>query len=92
MPLHRAVDPGVEYDQAKQGQQRREEEVHVLLVDLRKSVKREKKGKNYLGIHGVVGKSHVQLPVPVYLQHFGQIVHSAAVITILLYCSLCCES
>ena len=34
MPLHRAVDPGVEYDQAKQGQQRREEEVHVLLVDL----------------------------------------------------------
>ena len=34
MPLHRAVDPGVEDDQPEQGQQRREEEVHVLLVDL----------------------------------------------------------
>ena len=33
-PLHRAVDPGVEHDQAEQGQQGREEEVHVLLVDL----------------------------------------------------------
>ena len=34
MPFHRAVDPGVEDDQAEQGQECREEEVHVLLVDL----------------------------------------------------------
>ena len=34
VPFHRAVDPGVEDDEAEQGQQRREEEVHVLLVDL----------------------------------------------------------
>ena len=34
MPFHGAVDPGVEHDQPEQRQQRREEEVHVLLVDL----------------------------------------------------------
>ena len=34
MPFHRAVNPGVEDDQPEQGQECREEEVHVLLVDL----------------------------------------------------------
>ena len=88
MPFHRVVDPGVEDDQAEQREECREEEVHVLLVDL--DVRRSFQRKTatmifYLGIHWVVGKSHIEFSVPGYLQHFGQIVHSAAVITILLY-------
>ena len=87
MPFHRAVDPGVEDDQPEQGQECREEEVHVLLVDLgvgRSLWKETEKKKTiftfYLGIHWVVGKSHIEFPVPGYLQHFGEIVHSAAII------------
>ena len=83
MPLHRAVDPGVEDDQPEQGQQRREEEVHVLLVDLvvRKGKKiRQRKKKRclfHLSIHWIVGKSHIELPVPGHLQHLGHVVHTA---------------
>ena len=84
MPLHRAVDPGVEDDQPEQGQQRREEEVHVLLVDLvvkkKEKIRQRKKKRRclfHLGIHWIVGKSHIELPVPGHLQHLGHVVHTA---------------
>ena len=34
VPFHGAVNPCVEYDQSEKGEQGREEEIHVLLVNL----------------------------------------------------------